>query len=206
MNPQTYIPEAFTSAKQKYSYADYLKWETEKRIELIEGVPFELFPAPSTVHQEISGKINFVLYSHFINKPCKVFVAPFDVRFPKSAAKDEEVFTVVQPDLCVICDLKKLDKRGCLGAPDLVVEILSPGNSAREKREKYELYESEGVKEYWMVDYQEKTVFIYTLNDSGKFIGKQPLTESETLISILFPEIEINLKQLFSFQIEEEKS
>lgn len=206
MNPQTYTPEAFQSAKQKYSYADYLQWETEKRIELIEGVPFELFPAPSTIHQAVSSELSLDFLNFFRHKKCKVFVAPFDVRFPKSSAKDEEVFTVVQPDLCVICDLRKLDKRGCLGAPDLVVEILSPGNSAREKREKYELYESEGVKEYWMVDYQEKTVFIYTLNDSGKFIGKQPLTESEILISILFPEIEINLQQLFSFQIEEEKS
>lgn len=103
----------------------------------------------------------------------------------------------MQPDLCVICDLEKLDKRGCLGAPDLVVEILSPGNSAREKREKFSVYEKAGVREYWMVDYKEKTVLIYVLNKEIKFIGLQPLTETEILVSTIFPKLEVNLKELF---------
>ncbi len=195
MNPQIYTPE--TAPKAKYSYADYLTWETEKRIELIDGIPFELFPAPSTVHQKISNYINFDIYSYFRNKTCEVFTAPFDVRLPKKSGKDEKVFTVVQPDLCVVCDLTKLDKRGCLGAPDLVVEILSPGNSAREKREKYNAYEKAGVREYWMVDFKEKNVLVYILNEEQKFVGLQPLTETEILVSTIFPELKVNLKELF---------
>ncbi len=198
MNPQIYIPE--TAPKAKYSYADYLTWETEKRIELIDGIPFELFPGPSTTHQRISSKIAFEMLTYFRDKKCEVFIAPFDVRFPKKSSADKKVFTVVQPDLCVICDLEKLDKRGCLGAPDLVVEILSPGNSAREKRDKFNVYEKGGVREYWMVDFKEKNVLVYILNEEQKFVGLQPLTETEILVSTIFPELKVNLKELFELK------
>jgi Uma2 family endonuclease len=195
MNPQIYIPE--TTLKAKYSYADYLQWKTEKRIELIDGIPFELFPAPSTTHQRISSKIAFKTLSFFEDSKCEVFIAPFDVRLTQKSGNDEEIFTVVQPDLCVICDKDKIDRKGCLGAPDLVVEILSPGNSAMEKRDKFNVYEKGGVREYWMVDFREKMVLVYVLNELGKFIGLQPLTEMDTLVSTIFPKLEINLTELF---------
>ncbi|MDV7396126.1 Uma2 family endonuclease, partial [Arthrospira platensis SPKY1] len=105
----------------------------------------------------------------FHKKPCQVFHAPFDVRLPKKG--QPEVYTVVQPDLCVVCDQGKLDEKGCMGAPDLVVEILSPGNTHREMREKYEVYEEAGVKEYWLVSPWDKTVLVYVLNEEGIFIG-----------------------------------
>ena len=117
------------SANFSYTYADYLKWRIEERIELFRGQILKL-AAPNTCHQIVSGNIHLYIKIFVQNKSCKVFSAPFDVRLPvQNRKRDDEVTTVVQPDLCVICDPEKLDARGCCGAPDLVVEILSPGNS-----------------------------------------------------------------------------
>ena len=124
-----------------------------------------------------------------------VFPAPFDVRLPRG--EEKEVYTVVQPDLCVICDPKKLDEKGCLGAPDLVVEVLSPGNSQREMREKFEVYEEAGVREYWIVIPWDKLVLVYLSNEQGRFIGLQPLTNDQVLISSIFPDLQIGLEELF---------
>ena len=183
---------------KKYSYADYLMWQFKERVEIIKGQLFNMSPAPSRKHQKIAGILNFEVHSYFNHKTCEVYPAPFDVRLSKKESSEEQVWTVVQPDLCVVCDLEKLDDRGCLGAPDLVVEILSPGNSKREMREKYEIYEESGVKEYWLVNYQEGTVLVYILNENGRFIGLQPYTEDQELTSHLFPELSIDLKNVFT--------
>lgn len=108
-----------------YSYADYLLWKFEERIELIKGRIFRLSPAPSRKYQDISGNIYRKFFTLFNRQPCKLYYAPFDVRFPKETTENETIYTVVQPDLCIICDENKLDDRGCIGAPDLIVEILS---------------------------------------------------------------------------------
>ena len=117
-----------------YSYKDYLLWKLKERVEIIKGKIMAMSPAPNRLHQDISLKLTSEFLKVFPNGGCKLYVAPFDVRFPD---ENGNVKTVVQPDLCVICDPNKLDERGCLGAPDLVVEILSPGNSKREKKYKY---------------------------------------------------------------------
>lgn len=122
-----------------YTYADYLNWSFDERIELIKGYIFKMSPAPAELHQRISQKVNNALYNYFYGKPCEVYAAPFDVRLVRKAATDKEITTVVQPDICVICDLSKIDKKGCLGAPDIVVEILSPGNNKTELKNKYEV-------------------------------------------------------------------
>lgn len=140
------------SAELNYTYADYLKWKISERVELFRGQILKL-AAPNTSHQTISGNLHFQLKTFLQNKSCRVFSAPFDVRLPiQNRKKDNEVTTVVQPDLCVICDPEKLDARGCCGAPDLVIEILSPGNSTTEVQIKFEVYEEAGVKEYWLVN------------------------------------------------------
>ena len=179
----------------KYTYADYLLWKFKDRVELIRGRLFKMTPAPNTVHQRIAGVLTATVVNFFKKQACQVFPAPFDVRLPKTGQPD--VYTVVQPDLCVVCDTSKLDEQGCVGAPDLVVEILSPGNTHREMREKYEVYEEAGVKEYWLVNPWDKIVLIYVLNDAGIFIGLQPLTEEQTLGSSLFPGLKIPLKEVF---------
>lgn len=181
-----------------YTYADYLLWQFEERLELIKGKIFKMSPAPNTQHQAILGKLHLQVGSFFTNHYCQVFFAPFDVRFPRKgqAMSDQRIFTVVQPDLCVICDESKIDNRGCLGAPDLVVEILSPGNSKKEVDNKFDLYQESGVQEYWIVQPEEKNVLIFTLNDSGVFVGLKPATEK--FRSTLFPELEIDLKEIFN--------
>ncbi|MEX0882546.1 MAG: Uma2 family endonuclease, partial [Cyclobacteriaceae bacterium] len=134
-----------------YSYADYLTWELEEMVELIKGKVFKAAAAPRRMHQKISVMISTKLYNYLENDSCEVYNAPFDVRLPYTSKKNEDIFTVVQPDICVICDKAKLDEMGCIGAPDLIVEILSPGNNKKELKNKYEVYEESGVKEYWVI-------------------------------------------------------
>ena len=122
---------------KKYTYADYLTWQFKERVELIKGRLFRMSPAPNVKHQEIVGDIYGNLWSFLKNKPCRVFVAPFDVRLPNLDENNSKKYTVVQPDVTVICDASKLDEQGCNGAPDLVVEVLSPGNTAKEMNDKF---------------------------------------------------------------------
>ena len=154
-----------------YSYKDYLLWKLKERVEIIKGKIMAMSPAPNRLHQDISLKLTSEFLKVFPSDGCKLYVAPFDVRFPD---ENGNVKTVVQPDLCVICDPNKLDERGCLGAPDLVVEILSPGNSKREMKDKYELYQEYGVSEYWVVRPEERNIHIYVL-ENGRYIGIAPV-------------------------------
>ncbi len=180
-----------------YSYANYLNWLFHDRVELIKGKIFKMSPAPSRVHQEIAGKIFLKLGNFLMGRACKVYSAPFDVRFPKESSKDQDVFTVLQPDICVICDKSKLDDRGCIGAPDLVVEILSPGNTKVELFHKYKVYEEFGVKEYWVVSQSDHSILIYTLNELGKFQPSKIFTLSEKISSSVLPGFELLLDEIF---------
>jgi len=183
---------------EQYTYADYLKWQFQERVELIRGYIFKMSPAPARRHQRISMTLSYKMYDYFEGYHCQVYHAPFDVRLPRQSEKaDKQVFTVVQPDICVICDKSKLDKRGCIGAPDLVIEILSPGNTKKEMKDKFEVYEEAGVREYWIVQSTDKNVLVYTLNEQGVFIGHRPFTEDETMHSFIFPELKINLPDVF---------
>jgi Uma2 family endonuclease len=181
-----------------YAYADYLTWQFSDRIELIKGKIFEKSPAPSTAHQRIATSLTGLIWAHFQGKSCQVFSAPFDVRLPRTGKADDQIFTVVQPDLCVICDQSKLDERGCVGAPDLVVEILSPGNSSKEMKEKFEAYEEAGVREYWLVNLLDKVALVYVLDESGKYFGLPPVTEQDLLRSRIFPDLAVDLKTVFA--------
>jgi Uma2 family endonuclease len=182
---------------KQYTFSDYLKWKITDRLELIRGYVRQM-AAPSREHQDISRNLNHFIDMHFWGKSCSYYTAPFDVRFPRfDTVSQKEIITIVQPDICVICDEKKLDKKGCLGAPDLIIEILSPGNSKKEMREKFEIYEESGVKEYWIVNVMDKNVLIYTLNEIGKFIGQRPFVEDEIMNSFVFPELSVDLNQVF---------
>jgi Uma2 family endonuclease len=183
---------------QTYSYADYLTWKFQERIELLKGRIFKMSPSPNVLHQQVSmGMTKHLLYL-LKDKPCKLFSAPFDVRLydAKKSKGNADIFTVVQPDLCVICDPNKLDEHGAIAAPELVIEILSPGNSKKEMKYKYDLYEEAGVLEYWIVDPVYKTVLVFTL-ENGKFIGQHPLIEDDQMVSRLFPEVDFELMGVF---------
>ena len=177
-----------------YSYSDYLMWNFKERVELIKGFIMKMSPAPSMSHQRVSQNLSGCFYENFKRKPCSVFVAPFDVRLPlKSEKKDT---TVVQPDLCIVCDENKLDDRGCNGSPDLIVEIISPNNSKHDITTKFNLYKEAGVLEYWIIEPLDKILLVYTLKNH-EYIGLPPQTEGENIKSPLFPELKIALEDVF---------
>ncbi|MBB6239340.1 Uma2 family endonuclease [Pedobacter sp. AK013] len=184
-------------ASLTYSYSNYLNWLFPERVELIKGKVFKMSPAPSRGHQEVAGSIFLNLGIFLKDKPCKVYSAPFDVRFPKESKADKDVYTVLQPDICVVCDKSKLDARGCIGAPDLVIEILSPGNTKMELLNKYRVYEEFGVKEYWVVSQSDQSILIYTLDETGKFQPSKIFTLSEKITSTVLPGFELALDDVF---------
>lgn len=181
-----------------YTYADYLKWKFEERLELIKGKVFKMSPAPSKAHQAVCRNLLVVMATFLKKKKCQIFSAPFDVRLPvKNKSKDNEISTVVQPDICVICDESKLDERGCCGAPDLIIEILSPGNSKKEIRIKFELYEEAGVKEYWIINPVEENLITYLLKENGKYQNTGLYTGGDIINTPVLPGLEINASEIF---------
>jgi Uma2 family endonuclease len=181
-----------------YTYADYLLWQFSERVELLRGKIHKM-AALSRYHQLVSRNIQHFLSNALWKSPCQMYSAPFDVRLTRfSKAKNKELTTVVQPDLCVICDPAKLDDRGCKGAPDLIIEILSPGNSRTEMKDKFQLYQEVGVLEYWIVSPTERMVQVWKLNEHGFYIGLPPVLEGDILTTPIIPNLEINLTDVFS--------
>jgi Uma2 family endonuclease len=170
-------------ANGRYSYADYSQWPDEERRELIHGEAFAMTPAPSRAHQKISVALVSQFYQQLTGKPCEVYCAPFDVRLPVGSERDEDIYTVVQPDLVIVCDSSKLDERGCKGAPDLVVEIVSPQSARMDLKIKLSLYEKAGVKEYWVVQPTEKIVMVFNPGANGEF-GKPSVYSQEDIVPI----------------------
>ena len=184
---------------QTYSYADYLTWQFDDALELIKGKIMLMSPAPNLKHQRISADLSGMLYNFFKHKNCQFFAAPFDVRLydrSKSILENKECHTVVQPDLCVICSPDILDQQGCNGAPDWVIEILSKGNSRKDMKIKYELYQEAGVSEYWLVYPEQQAIHQFVLED-GRYQLKQMYTDGDKAIPNLFPELEIDVTKLF---------
>lgn len=151
---------------QSYTYADYLTWKFDEFVELIKGKLLRPMAAPTPVHQQYSTNLTLAIGPFLKGKSCRVYAAPFDVRLTTGGGNgDEQITTVVQPDLCVVCDLSKIDRRGCLGAPDWIIEILSPGNTAHDTRTKYDIYEENKVREYWIVTPGLYTVAAFVLEN-----------------------------------------
>jgi Uma2 family endonuclease len=183
---------------KKYSYADYLTWQFDEMVELIRGKIYAMSPAPSKKHQFILGNIYLILGNLYKKSACKVCIAPFDVKLlnNKLSTPDNQVFSVVQPDIFIVCDASKLQKLACHGAPDLVIEILSPGNSKKEMGIKFDLYEENKVLEYWIVEPLNETVQIYSLQNE-KYIGLKPFTVDDKIKSVLFPNLDFDIKEFF---------
>ena len=184
-----------------YSYADYLTWQLEESVELIKGKVMAMSPAPNVKHQRISLNLALSLGGYFKRHACQLFVAPFDVKLydsRKSRLSDREAFSVVQPDLCVICDKGKLTEQGCDGAPDWIIEVLSPGNSKKEVRLKFDLYQENGVTEYWLVFPYEQIVQQFVLDDVGKYQLHALTPGNESATPYLFPELQVDLNDVFA--------
>jgi Uma2 family endonuclease len=172
-----------------YTYADYLTWPEDQRIELVNGVPHVLHmqAGPSAMHQEILAELvaQFVVYLR--GKNCKVYPAPFSVKL--------DVINVFEPDLSIICNKEKIDKQGCNGAPDLIIEILSPSSIKHDRFTKFKEYEKAGVKEYWIVEPEGSIVSVFTLDDTKRY--GRPEIYDESIVVGLFPELVIDLGLVF---------
>jgi Uma2 family endonuclease len=160
---------------QRHTYGEYLAWADDGRYELIDGEAYLMAPAPSPAHQRLVGELFRQIADALEHAGCEVFVAPFDVRLPRGGEPDDQVDTVVQPDLTVVCDPRKIDERGCRGAPDWVIEVLSPATAAHDQTVKLAAFERAGVKECWFVHPTDRTVAVYVF-EAGRY-GRPAIAE-----------------------------
>jgi len=170
---------------EHHCYGDYLTWLDDVRYELIDGEAYILAPTPDLAHQEVAGEIYCQVATILLGKPCRVLIAPVDVRLPKHNEADDRIDTVVQPDVLVVCDDSKLDRRGVRGAPDWIVEVLSPSTASHDQIKKRQLYERHGVREYWLIHPVDRVLTVYLLSN-GEY-GKPEFYEllGETAVSVL---------------------
>ena len=183
-----------------YSYADFLTWKFDEAVELFKGKVQLMSPAPNVKHQRISIYLGSHLFFYFENKACQVFEAPFDVRLydrNKSLLANKDITTVVQPDICVICNPEQLDEQGCNGAPDWIIEILSKGNSKKEVKTKHQLYAESGVREYWLVFPYEQVIQQFILDNNQQYQLLNNYSGDDKAIPHLFTDLEIDLVALF---------
>ncbi len=199
MAPITRLSELDLTAN--YSYADYVTWRLTEAVELIKGKIQLMSPAPNVKHQRISWQLGGVLFNYFNRKDCSAFSAPFDVRLydrSRSLLANKDITTVVQPDICVICDKEKLDEQGCNGAPDWIIEILSKGTAKKDVKDKHELYAESGVTEYWLVYPYEQVIQQFVLNDqTGQYHLQNNYAGDDVAVPYLFPDLAIDLSTLF---------
>lgn len=171
-----------------YTYADYLNFPDDERWEIIDGVAYSMAPAPSSAHQDVSGELHAQVRTQLRGKPCKVFAAPFDVRFEDSEKTDK----VVQPDLLVVCDRSKITPRGLIGAPDWIGEILSSSTAGKDQILKRGLYEKHGVREYWLVHPVDRVVTIHRMGAEGQYgLSEVALLQGRLAVNAV-PGIEID--------------
>lgn len=187
---------------EHYTYGDYLKWPEDERWELIEGEAYNMTPAPSKTHQKLLGRLFSQIDRFLEGKRCEVYMAPLDVRLPEKRERDEDVETVVQPDILVVCDPGKLDEKGCRGAPDFVIEIVSPATARKDLGRKKALYEKHGVKEYWVV-HPTNIVTIWLLGEGGKYAEAHTVEATGRAAVATLPGLEIDLEAVFAPQAEE---
>lgn len=184
---------------QRFSYADYLAWPDGERWELINGVPYAMSPAPGSRHQHIQAGFIAQLYTQLKGRVCQVFGAPFDVKLSAIDNQgDNEIDTVVQPDVVVVCDKNKIDDRGCNGAPDLIIEILSPSTSKYDLSDKRSLYEQHGVGELWFVHPLDRTAMIFYLQENNKYGSPDVYGVDASVVLRAVDGIAINLGDIFT--------
>jgi Uma2 family endonuclease len=186
---------------KRYTYADYLTWMDDVRRELHDGFIKLMSPAPSSKHQEISTNLSGICWIYLRNKKCKIYHAPSDVRFPKNQKShdDKQVYTVLQPDLYIVCDLSKIDARGCLGAPDMIIEIISPKNPKRDLKDKFDIYQEHGVREYWIVNPNDENINVFVLGEDGKFHLTGMYAEDDKIpVHIFNGDLQVDLREVFT--------
>ncbi|MDI6605470.1 MAG: Uma2 family endonuclease [Thermoanaerobacteraceae bacterium] len=182
---------------RKYTYRDYLTWSEDERWEIINGTPY-MQAAPTWQHQAVLLELSRQFANYLQNKTCNIFTSPFDLRLPENDEEDEDVINVLQPDLVVVCDKSKLQKTGYFGVPELIIEVVSPASGRKDKIEKFNLYEKAGVKEYWLVEPEEKVAMVFTLHN--KSYGRPEVySENDSVKVSIFEDLIIDLKLVFSY-------
>ncbi len=183
---------------KRYSYADYLTWLDDKRRELFNGFIRLMTPAPSRKHQKISTKFTRIIDNFLSGRDCEIYHAPFDVRLYNGSKAADKIDTVVQPDICIICDLSKLDDKGCLGPPDFIIEIVSPGNSRKDVKEKFDIYQKYGVREYWIVNPNDENASVFVLDANGKYqLEGMYAGDDKIPVNIFNGDLKIDLTEVF---------
>ncbi|MEX0811723.1 MAG: Uma2 family endonuclease [Chitinophagales bacterium] len=179
-----------------YTAADYLQWDLGYMVELIRGKVYKMKPNPSTDHQAVLGQLLLNLYDFAKINKYEFFHGPLDIYLVKAGQDYKETQNIVEPDLTITCNPDKIKNFGCVGSPDLIIEILSPHTNIKDQKDKFELYEEYGVREYWIVSITARSVILNVL-ENGKYKTLRPRVESETLQSVIFPELKVELKEVF---------
>ncbi|MFD2760195.1 Uma2 family endonuclease [Lentibacillus juripiscarius] len=179
-----------------YTYSDYMSWPDDVRAEIIEGIPY-MQVAPSRIHQEILSEVHRQIANYLIGTGCSVYPAPFHVVLDAEKEGKQDGQNVFEPDITVVCDQSKLDENGCQGSPNMTVEITSPSTARKDKIEKFNKYEQAGVREYWIIEPQEKVVTVFTLQENYRF-GRPGLYSTEDKVEVsIFDDLIIDLKMVF---------
>lgn len=192
----TLVLQKVDSEEKHYTYRDYLKFTFDEVVEIIKGKIFKMSPAPVSAHQIISSNLSLIIGLFIKRRKCTLIYAPFDVILPVRNKDVMEADTVVQPDICVICDPSKIKVKGCFGAPDWIIEIISPGSVKKDVQIKFDLYEESGVKEYWVIDPFTKMVEVFVLSNS-RYQRIGAYVEDDIVPCHIFPELKIDLKEVF---------
>lgn len=188
----------YPNPENKYTYKDYLNFNSVERWEIINGTPY-MQAAPTWQHQTISRELLGQFWDYLRDKSCQVFSSPFDLRMPLDGEADEDCSNVFQPDILVICDKKRLKNTGYYGVPHLIIEILSPSTARVDKIYKLNTYEKAGVKEYWIVDPDLKYVEVFIIQENKRY-GRPEMYESSDNIEVsIFPDLIIELNSVFDY-------
>ena len=179
-----------------YTYADYLTWRFDEMVELIKGKVFKMSPAPSRFHQDISVNLTRILSNFLFRGPCKLYHAPTDVRLITKGKENQDIISVVQPDIFVVCDAGKMDEKGCLGSPDFIIEIVSPGTSSKDLNLKFNLYEGAGVKEYWIIFPNDQIIECFLL-ENGTYIKSGVYAEDVLVPVHSIPGLDLKVEEIF---------
>ncbi|KAA3620695.1 MAG: Uma2 family endonuclease [Bacteroidetes bacterium] len=191
------IEDIVAEPSAEYTVQDYLSWQFDEMVELIRGKVFRMSPGPWTKHQRISVYLLGQLFNFLENSQCEVFHAPYDVYLPIKHPKTGKPNTVVQPDITVICDPDKIKEHGCVGSPDMVVEIISPSTRKKDIQIKHELYEECGINTYWLVFPKEEIIEVFELDEHGKYHRVGGFSDDDILTPGLFPDLSIEVSKVF---------
>lgn len=186
-----------SSIDTKFNYAQYLEWNDDERWEIIDGIPYNMSPAPNRRHQKITGNLFNKIFGYLQGKNCEIYIAPFDVRLSESYEDEHRIETVVQPDLSIFCDTSKLDEKGAKGAPDWVVEVLSPGTAYKDLNTKLLLYQQYQVKEYWIIDPEASHVNVFLLDKFLKYLPGTSYKKGQHINVSIFKDLSIKTTDIF---------